>query len=66
MIPSDAPSLAPTMWDIDRNGGCRQGHELYEVHMYDSWGDGWVSHELLMDCRSECRLREVVSTAQGH
>mmetsp|Transcript_21649 Transcript_21649/g.51137 ORF Transcript_21649/g.51137 Transcript_21649/m.51137 type:complete len:411 (+) Transcript_21649:243-1475(+) len=41
MVPSDAPSLVPTVWDIDRNGGCRQGQQLFEVHMYDSWGDGW-------------------------
>lgn len=40
-MPSDGPSLAPTVWDIDMNGGCRLGHDLYEVHMYDSWGDGW-------------------------
>lgn len=40
-VPSDAPSLTPTAWDIDLNGGCRQGLELYDVHMYDSWGDGW-------------------------
>ena len=26
-IPSDAPSLSPTVWDIDKNGGCRQGHQ---------------------------------------
>lgn len=40
-LPSDSPSLTPTAWDIDKNGGCRSGHDLYEVHMYDSWGDGW-------------------------
>ncbi|KAL3912377.1 MAG: hypothetical protein SGILL_006907, partial [Bacillariaceae sp.] len=40
-VPSDAPSLIPTQWDIALNGGCRLGHTLYEVHMYDSWGDGW-------------------------
>jgi hypothetical protein len=40
-VPSDGPSLTPTSWDIDLNGGCRLGHDLYEVHMYDSWGDGW-------------------------
>lgn len=40
-VPSDSPSLAPTQWSIELNGGCRQGHELFEVHMYDSWGDGW-------------------------
>lgn len=48
MIPSDMPSLSPTMWDIERNGGCRQGHELYEVHMYDSWGDGWDNTHLVI------------------
>jgi hypothetical protein len=46
--PSDMPSMAPTTWDIDRNGGCRQGHELYEVHMYDSWGDGWDNTNLVI------------------
>ncbi|KAG7360139.1 hypothetical protein IV203_035238 [Nitzschia inconspicua] len=40
-VPSDVPSFTPTEWSIELNGGCRQGHELFEVHMYDSWGDGW-------------------------
>jgi hypothetical protein len=40
-VPSDSPSLMPTEWNVELNGGCRQNHELFEVHMYDSWGDGW-------------------------
>jgi len=40
-LPSDGPSMEPTEWDIERNGGCRNGLKLYEVHMMDSWGDGW-------------------------
>jgi hypothetical protein len=47
-VPSDSPSLAPTEWDISLNGGCRFGHELFEVHMYDSWGDGWDSTLLVL------------------
>jgi hypothetical protein len=49
-IPSDFPSLAPTgptgepstrEQNIDGNGGCNEGTMLYQVNMYDSWGDGW-------------------------
>ena len=37
LLPSDGPSMEPTEWNIERNGGCRNGLELYEIHMYDSW-----------------------------
>jgi hypothetical protein len=47
-VPSDSPSLSPTAWDIEQNGGCRFGHELFEVHMYDSWGDGWDNTMLVI------------------
>jgi hypothetical protein len=47
-FPSDSPSLMPTGWSIELNGGCRQGHELFEVHMYDSWGDGWDQTQLVI------------------
>jgi hypothetical protein len=47
-VPSDMPSFAPSEWNIERNGGCRYGHELFEVHMYDSWGDGWDSTLLVI------------------
>jgi len=40
-LPSDGPSLLPTEWDIQQKGGCRNGLSLYQVHMYDAWGDGW-------------------------
>ena len=50
MIPSDFPSLSPSVataaptervFDVAGNGGCTQGSSLYQVGMYDSWGDGW-------------------------
>jgi len=41
LMPSDAPSLLPTEWDIEQKGACRNGLSLYQVHMYDAWGDGW-------------------------
>jgi hypothetical protein len=49
-IPSDFPSLAPTgptpaptsrERNVDGNGGCLEGTMLYQVNMYDAWGDGW-------------------------
>jgi hypothetical protein len=49
-IPSDFPSLAPTAptpapskreENTDGNGGCLAGTTLYQVNMYDAWGDGW-------------------------
>jgi hypothetical protein len=51
-IPSDFPSLTPTIGaptlapsirekNSDGNGGCNEGSTLYQVNMYDSWGDGW-------------------------
>jgi hypothetical protein len=47
-VPSDSPSMMPSEWSIELNGGCRQGHELFEVHMYDSWGDGWDNTMLVI------------------
>lgn len=50
-VPSDFPSLAPTgptsapttrENNVDGNGGCIEGTMLYQVNMYDSWGDGWA------------------------
>mmetsp|Transcript_27665 Transcript_27665/g.60925 ORF Transcript_27665/g.60925 Transcript_27665/m.60925 type:complete len:380 (-) Transcript_27665:2049-3188(-) len=41
VVPTDGPSMQPTEFDIERNGGCRNGLKLYEVHMMDKWGDGW-------------------------
>jgi hypothetical protein len=49
-VPSDMPSLYPTSptpapsereANVDGNGGCNEGTMLYQVNMYDSWGDGW-------------------------
>jgi hypothetical protein len=47
-VPSDSPSLMPTEWSIELNGGCRQGLQLFEVHMYDSWADGWDQTQLVI------------------
>jgi hypothetical protein len=55
-IPSDTPSLAPTAPtfeptsrenNIDGNGGCHAGTVLYQVNMYDGWGDGWEASTVL-------------------
>jgi hypothetical protein len=54
--PSSVPSLSPTAPtseptsrenDVDGNGGCHTGTLLYQVNMYDAWGDGWVANTML-------------------
>lgn len=56
-IPSDVPSLAPTgptpmptrrIMNVEGNGGCNEGTFLYQVNMYDSWGDGWAGTILMI------------------
>ena len=47
--PTDGPSMGPTPWSIEQNGGCRQGLTLYQVHMYDTWGDGWDDVSLTIE-----------------
>lgn len=48
--PSSQPSESPTeitaaptprYENVDGNGGCQEGTQLFRVNMYDSWGDGW-------------------------
>ena len=46
--PSESPTritAAPTprYENVDGNGGCQEGTQLFRVNMYDSWGDGWDS-----------------------
>jgi hypothetical protein len=40
---SSSPSVSPTARydNVNGNGGCSIGEYLYELRMYDSWGDGW-------------------------
>lgn len=37
----DTLSSMTTESSIEHNVGCENGHKLYEVHMMDTWGDGW-------------------------
>jgi len=37
---TESPSAAPSSI-YDRNGGCSIGKYLYNLKMYDDWGDGW-------------------------
>ena len=40
--PSMVPiTMAPSKFDIEQNGGCSHGLKPYEIHMMDTWGDGW-------------------------
>lgn len=46
--PSEAPTAitaapTPRYENVDGNGGCQEGSQLFRVNMYDSWGDGWDS-----------------------
>jgi len=41
MVPIDGTSIEPTDFTIEQNDGCRNGLKHYEVHMMDTWGDGW-------------------------
>lgn len=49
MSPATSPSvgfiddISPTPIElaIEQNGACKSGLKLYEVHMMDTWGDGW-------------------------
>lgn len=57
-VPSPSPveTPAPTgVWE-SQNGGCADGEVLYEVRMYDVWGDGWGSTQM--------RIRDMVQTHQ--
>jgi len=38
---TEGPTMTPTVLDAELNGGCRGGQKPYEVHMKDTWGDGW-------------------------
>ena len=58
-LPSDGPSLGPTEWDIERNGGCRNGLSLYQVHMYDTWGDGWEKTKLTISGISDSKAADL-------
>ena len=40
-VPTKSATLSPTEFDVALNGGCRKGLDAYEVHMLDTWGDGW-------------------------
>jgi hypothetical protein len=39
--PSMVPAAKPTEISIEQNGICGNGNKHYEVHMMDTWGDGW-------------------------
>eukprot|EP00535_Pseudo-nitzschia_heimii_P010494 CAMPEP_0197174240 /NCGR_PEP_ID=MMETSP1423-20130617/850_1 /TAXON_ID=476441 /ORGANISM="Pseudo-nitzschia heimii, Strain UNC1101" /LENGTH=361 /DNA_ID=CAMNT_0042623149 /DNA_START=104 /DNA_END=1189 /DNA_ORIENTATION=+ len=40
--PSMVPmTMAPSKFNIEQNGGCSHGFKPYEIHMMDTWGDGW-------------------------
>jgi len=39
--PSMVPAAKPTETIIEQNGVCGNGKKHYEVHMMDTWGDGW-------------------------
>ena len=38
---STVPVARPTQAIIEQNGVCGNGKKHYEVHMMDTWGDGW-------------------------
>jgi hypothetical protein len=73
-IPSDFPSLTPTRGaptlapsirekNSDGNGGCNEGSVLYQVNMYDSWGDGWDTSTMLKIIGVEDQDEEVPLTS---
>lgn len=41
--PSESPTMSPTAryQNIVGNGGCPVGKSLFEIRLFDSWGDGW-------------------------
>uniref|UniRef100_A0A7S2SLG8 Uncharacterized protein n=1 Tax=Eucampia antarctica TaxID=49252 RepID=A0A7S2SLG8_9STRA len=44
LVPTSAPSLR--YQNIAGNAGCPDSESLYEVIMYDAWGDGWDDTKL--------------------
>ncbi|VEU39764.1 unnamed protein product [Pseudo-nitzschia multistriata] len=40
-LPTNGPTLVPTAFSPQNNGGCQEGLRPYELHMNDQWGDGW-------------------------
>lgn len=69
--PGSAPSGSPTrrVDNEDGNGGCPTAEVLYEVILYDQFGDGWEGRELIIerlgdDLTSETTTTQLVKNSQ--
>lgn len=58
------PTMSPTKFNTEQNGGCGHGTKPYEIHMKDTWGDGWDQTMLTITKMTDQNHEAMTSTSQ--